>query len=99
MSTDDKALKKKHRKKGDPLLKDKSTLVIGIVAIVAIAGIIGGIVILTLFMLREIYPNNPFIMKYFNKGYLVMEVLLFFGILWGIDIWIAHRREKRKREK
>ena len=61
--------------------------------------IIGGIVILTLFMLREIYPNNPFIMKYFNKGYLVMEVLLFFGILWGIDIWIAHRREKRKREK
>ncbi|MBW1787512.1 MAG: hypothetical protein JRK53_12950 [Deltaproteobacteria bacterium] len=51
-----------------------------------VGAIIIVIVILTLFMLRELYPNNPFIMKYFNRGYLVMEVLVFFGILWGIDI-------------
>ena len=56
------------------------------------------VAILTLFMLREIYPGNPFIMKYFNKGYLFMEVLVLFGILCGIDVWMARRREKRKRK-
>jgi len=64
-----------------------------------IAVIIAMIVILTLFMLREIYPENPFIVKYFNKGYLVMEVLVFIGILWGIDIWRARRREKGKKQR
>ena len=62
-----------------------------------VAAIIGIIIILTLFMLREIYPENPFIMKYFNKGYLIIEVLIFIGILWGIDIWRARRKEKSKK--
>ncbi len=62
-----------------------------------IGAIIIAIVILTLFMFREIYPNNPFIMKYLSGGYLIMEVIAFFGILWGADIWMARRREKRKK--
>jgi hypothetical protein len=64
------------------------------ITIVAFGGLI---VILTLFMLREIYPENPFIIKYFNKGYLIIEVLIFIGILWGIDIWRTRRKEKSKK--
>ena len=56
------------------------------------------IVILTLFMLREIFPNNPFIMKYFNKGYLLIELLILIGIGWGIETWMDRRR-KQAREK
>lgn len=59
-----------------------------------IGAIIIVIVILTLFMLREIFPNNPFIMKYFNKGYLLIELLVLIGIGWGIDIWIKHRNKR-----
>lgn len=61
-----------------------------------IGAIIIAVVILTLFMLREIYPNNPFIIKYLNGGYLIIEVIAFFGILGVVDIWMARRREKRK---
>jgi len=61
-----------------------------------IGAIIIAIVILTLFMLREICPNNPFIIKYLNGGYLIIEVIALFGILGGVDIWMARRREKRK---
>ena len=63
-----------------------------------IGAIVIAVIILTLFMLREIYPDNPFIMKYFNGGFLIMEVIAFFGILWGADIWMARRREKQKKE-
>ncbi len=59
-----------------------------------IGAIIILIVVLTLFMLREIFPNNPFIMKYFNKGYLFIELLVLIGIGWGIDIWIKHRNKR-----
>ena len=64
-----------------------------------IAVIIGMIVILALFLAREIYPDNPFIMKYFNRGYLVMEAIVFIGILWAIDMWRARRKEKSKKKK
>ena len=70
-----------------------------VTAKIIIAIIIGMIVILALFLLREIYPENPFIMKYFNRGYLVMEAIVFIGILWGIDIWRARRKEKSKKKK
>ena len=63
-----------------------------------IVAIIIVIVILTLFMLREIFPNNPFIMKYFNKGYLLIELLILIGIGWGIESWMDRRR-KKTREK
>ena len=45
MSMDDKALKKKQPKKVVQILKKKPTVVIGVAATVAIAGIIGGILI------------------------------------------------------
>ena len=63
-----------------------------------IGAIIILIVVLTLFMLREIFPNNPFIMKYFNKGYLLIELLILIGIGWGIETWMDRRR-KQAREK
>jgi hypothetical protein len=55
------------------------------------------IIIIILFMLREIFPNNPFIMKYFNKGYLFAELIIFFGILWGIASLIKRKKEDNNR--
>ena len=51
------------------------------------------LIIIILFMLREIFPNNPFIMKYFNKGYLFAELIIFFGILWGIASLMKRKRK------
>ena len=55
------------------------------------------LIIIILFMLREIFPNNPFIMKYFNKGYLIAELIIFFGILWGIASLIKRKKEDNNR--
>lgn len=52
--------------------------------------------ILVLVMLREIFPSNEFVLKYFNKGYLVIEVLIIVAIAWGIDVW---RKKSNKRRQ
>ena len=75
-------------RKGDPPVTIKTIVGASIILILVLA----------LFMLREIFPNNQFIMKYFNKGYLFVEILILIGIAWGIDAWIKHRNKRGKQE-
>lgn len=48
--------------------------------------------------LKYIFPNNPFIMKYFSGVYGMIGIVVFFILLWRIEVSIARKRKRKEKE-
>jgi uncharacterized Tic20 family protein len=47
-----------------------------------------------LLFLKDIFPDNRFVMKYFFGLYGILWIVIFFIIFWRIEIFVAHKRKK-----
>jgi hypothetical protein len=60
--------------------------------------IISLLILGVLLFLKDIFPNNPFVMKYFFGLYGILWVIVFFIIFWKIEIFIARKRKENDRK-
>ena len=51
------------------------------------------IILGVLLFLKDIFPNNPFVMKYFYGTYGILWIILFFIVFFKIEFWLARKRK------
>ena len=51
-----------------------------------------------LLFLKDIFPDNPFVMKYFYGPYGIFWIIIFFVIFWKIEVSIARKRKDNDRK-
>jgi len=60
--------------------------------------IISLIILGVLLFLKDIFPNNPFVMKYFYGPYGILWIILFFIVFFKIEFWIARKRQREDKD-
>ncbi len=54
------------------------------------------IILGVLLFLKDIFPNNPFVIKYFYGAYGLLWIIIFFAVFFKIEFWIARKRKIEK---
>ena len=57
------------------------------------------IILGVLLFLKDIFPNNPFVMKYFYGLYGILWIIVFFLVFFIIEFWIARKRKAQNNAK
>jgi len=52
-----------------------------------------------LLFLKDIFPNNQFVVKYFYGPYGILWIILFFIVFFKIEFWIARKRQTEKKDE
>jgi len=53
------------------------------------------IVLFLLLFLKDIFPKNPFVLKYFSGAYGFLWIVLFFIVFFMIEVSIARKRKTK----
>ena len=57
------------------------------------------IILGVLLFLKDIFPNNPIVMKYFYGPYGILWIIVFFLVFFKIEFWIARKRKAQNNAK